>query len=388
MIECRRAALRWPGAPVQPGETRNVRTKLRWVLALAGVTLLLSACGLSDPSQSTFEPAGPVAQKQKDLFLGVFWVAVAVFILVEGGIVLIMVRYRHRKGRERMPLQTHGHTRLEIGWTILPTLVLAGVMVPTVGLLWDLARDPGREALQITVEGHQWWWGFVYTDLKTTYGDQGPITTADVMVIPEDTDVWLTLTTAGGGARDANGVPDFEVVHSFWVPQLGGAQDVVPNRVNHLLLHGSEPGTYEGQCKEFCGLQHGLMKLRVVVLAADEWESWVQNQSTFAVAPTDEQAERGLGIFMEDRASGAGSCVSCHSIGGLATGGAAGPNLTHFADPTHSCFAGCTWDTSDLEALRTWLRDPDAARLGSKMPNYQLTEEEIDDLIALLTSLE
>jgi cytochrome c oxidase subunit II len=369
-----------------------VRTKLRWVLAFAGLTVLLGACGLSEPSQSTLEGvAGPVAEQQKDLFLGVFWVAVAVFVLVEGGIVLIMIRYRHRKGQERMPAQTHGHTRLEIGWTILPTLVLAGVMVPTVGLLWDLARDPGPDALHVTVEGHQWWWGFVYTDEDMTvdYLDPpGPITIADVMVIPEDTDIWLTLESKGGGALDANGVTDFQVIHSFWIPELGGKQDVVPNRTNHLLLHGSEPGTYEGNCAEFCGLQHGRMRTRVVVLPVDEWEAWVEHQKQPAAAPADEAAERGLGIFTDGPASGTGACITCHAIGGIADGPPVAPNLTHFADPTHECFTGCTWESDDLEALRAWLRDPDAARLGSKMPNYQLSEEEIDDLVALLTGLE
>jgi cytochrome c oxidase subunit 2 len=359
------------------------------VLALAGVTLLLASCGFSDPTQSTLGGlGGPIAEKQKGLFLGVFWVAVAVFILVEGGIVLIMLRYRHRKGQDRVPPQMHGHTRLEIGWTILPTIVLAGVMVPTVALLWDLARDPGPNALQVTVEGHQWWWGFEYPDLKTTYGEQLPVVTADVLVIPEDRDVWLTLVTKGGGAADDEGVPDFEVIHSFWVPELAGKQDVVPGRSNHLLLHASEPGVYEGQCAEFCGLQHTRMRLRVVAMTPDEWNAWVQHQQSAAVAPTDEQAARGLDIFMNGPASGAASCTSCHSIGEVAPGGDAAPNLTHYADPTHSCFAGCTWETSDLEALRTWLRDPGAARLGSKMPDYQLTEEEIDDLIALLMSLE
>jgi cytochrome c oxidase subunit 2 len=359
------------------------------VLALTGVTLLLASCGLSDPTQSTLgNLGGPVAQKQKDLFLGVFWVAVAVFILVEGGIVLIMLRYRHRKGQDRIPPQTHGHTRLEIGWTILPTIVLAGVMVPTVALLWDLARDPGPDALHVTVEGHQWWWGFEYPDLKTAYGEQGPITTADVLVIPEDRDIWLTLVSKGGGAVDDNGVSDFEVIHSFWVPELGGKQDVVPNRENHLLLHGSEPGVYEGQCAEFCGLQHGLMRLRVVVMTDDEWTAWVQNQQSFAVDPTDQQAVRGLDIFMNGPASGAAACTSCHSIGGTVTGGTAAPNLTHFADATHSCFAGCTWETTDLDALRAWLHDPGGVRLGSKMPNYHLTDEEIDDLVALLSGLE
>jgi cytochrome c oxidase subunit 2 len=368
-----------------------VRTKLRWLFAFAGAALLLGACGLSDPSQSTLDGvAGPVAQKQKDLFLGVFWVAVAVFVLVEGGILLIMIRYRHRKGQDRMPAQTHGNTRLEVGWTILPTLVLAGVMVPTVGLLWDLARDPGPDALRVTVEGHQWWWSFVYTgeDMRVDYGDGGPITVADVMVIPEDTDVWLTLQSVGGGAKDADGVTDFKVIHSFWIPELGGKQDVVPNRTNHLLLHGSEPGTYEGNCAEFCGLQHGRMRARVVVLTADEWAAWVEHQKQPAAQPTG-AAARGLGIFMNGPAEGVQACVSCHSIGGIADGPPnIAPNLTHFADPTHECFTGCTWEADDLDALRAWLRDPDAARLGSKMPDYGLTEEQIDDLVALLTILE
>ena len=115
-----------------------------------------------------------------------FWVAVLVFVIVEGGIVLITIKYRHRKGRDRMPPQLHGNTRLEIGWTILPAVILAFVTVPTVATIWDLARQPPPGALHITVEGHQWWWGFQYTDedMKTSY-DDGPITVADVMVIPD-----------------------------------------------------------------------------------------------------------------------------------------------------------------------------------------------------------
>jgi cytochrome c oxidase subunit 2 len=293
-----------------------------------------------------------------------------------------------------MPAQTHGNTRLEVGWTILPTLVLAGVMVPTVGLLWDLARDPGPDALQVTVQGHQWWWGFVYTgeDMTVDYGTGDkpiPITVADVLVIPEDTDVWLTLESVGGGAEDANGVTDFAVIHAFWIPELAGKQDVVPNRTNHLLLRASEPGTYEGNCAEFCGLQHGRMRARVVALTADEWTAWVEHQKQPAAQPADgTPAKRGLDIFLTGAAEGATACVSCHSIGGIADGPPVAPNLTHFADPTHECFTGCTWETSDVDALRAWLRDPDAARLGSKMPDYGLTEEQIDDLVALLTILE
>ena len=197
-------------------------------------------------------------------------------MFVEGGFILISLRFRHRKGRERTPAQTHGNTRLEIGWTIAPALVLAVVMVPTVAMIWELdVRDP--EAMQVTVKGYQWWWGFEYADedMTTSYGDQDPIMTADVLVIPEDTPVELTLVSAGGGAHDDAGVPDFEVNHSFWVPRLFGKQDAIPMNENHILFSADEPGTYWGQCAEFCGLQHTKMKFRVVVLDQAAWERWV-----------------------------------------------------------------------------------------------------------------
>jgi heme/copper-type cytochrome/quinol oxidase subunit 2 len=145
-----------------------VRKRVLGVLALLGLALFLVACSGGDKPQNTFDPAGPVAQEQKDLFLPVFWVAVAVFVVVEGGIVLIAIKYRHRKGRDRMPPQIHGATRLEIGWTIVPAVVLAFVMVPTVSLIWKLAeRSP--DAMQVTVQGYQWWWGFEYTDERADH---------------------------------------------------------------------------------------------------------------------------------------------------------------------------------------------------------------------------
>ena len=366
-----------------------MRKRLFWVLGLVALGLMLASCA-PDASQDSLKPAGPYAQEIHDLFVPVFWVAVLVFVIVEGGIVLLLVKFRHRKGRDRMPPQIHGNTRLEIGWTILPAVVLAFVTVPTVATLWDLARTPPDDALHVTVEGHQWWWGFVYTDedMKTTYDDEGPITTADVMVIPAGRPVYLDLEAVGaliGGATNAEA--DFAVIHSFWIPQLAGKQDVVPNRTNHILMQADEPGTYFGQCAEFCGLQHGMMKARVVALSQSDWEAWVANQKLPGVIPTDRLAARGMDLFMNPLSGDRGSCMACHSIGGINAGVNAGPNLTHFADPTHQCFAGCDWETSDREALAEWLRDPDAVKLGSKMPSYQLTDGEVDALVAYLESL-
>jgi cytochrome c oxidase subunit 2 len=360
----------------------DVRKRLLWVLGLVALGLSLAACA-PNASQDSLNPQGPNAQTIHDLFVPIFWVAVGVFVIVEGGIVWILIRYRHRKGRDRLPPQSHGNTRLEIGWTILPTLVLAFVTVPTVATIWELARTPPDDALHVTVEGYQWWWGFAYTDadMKTDYAPNGPITVADVLVIPAGRPVFLSLESKGGGAND------HMVIHSFWIPELAGKQDVVPGRTNTILMEADDPGTYTGQCAEFCGLQHGRMLTRVVALSASDWEAWVANQKQPAVTPTDPLAQRGMDIFMNPLSGDRGTCVSCHAIGGTDAAGVAGPNLTKFADPTHECFAGCNWETSDTEALRAWLRDPEAVKMGSKMPSYQLTEDEIDALVAYLGSL-
>lgn len=365
----------------------TVRKRLLWATAGIGLLLLLSGCA-PDATQDTLQPQGPYAQKLKDLFIPVFWVAVFVFIVVEGGIVWIAIRYRHRKGRERMPAQIHGNTRLEIGWTIAPALILAGVMIPTVATLWDLAKKPPDDAINVTVRGLQWWWDFEYTDedMRTTYGDQAFIRTADVLVIPEDRVVYLSLEGAGGEIGGDAEARDYMVIHSFWIPELAGKQDVVPGRTNHILLQADHPGMYEGQCAEFCGLQHGKMLVRVRALSAEDWEAWVENQKRASAEPTGLAGE-GMDLFLEPLSDGRGSCVTCHAVGGTDATVRAGPDLTHFADPTHECFAGCNWETSDEEALKAWLRDPDAVKLGSKMPNYDLTEEEIDALVAYLYSL-
>jgi cytochrome c oxidase subunit 2 len=380
-----------------PVERGDVRKRVLGVLALLGLALFLVACSGGDKPQNTFDPAGPVAQEQKDLFLPVFWVAVAVFVVVEGGIVLIAIKYRHRKGRDRMPPQIHGATRLEIGWTIVPAVVLAFVMVPTVSLIWKLAeRSP--DAMQVTVQGYQWWWGFEYTDadMQTTYGANGPITTADTLVVPVGRTVDLSIVSAGGlvsgEGADGQPNPDHQVIHSFWAPRLFGKQDAVPGRTNHIVFSADEAGTYWGQCAEFCGLQHAKMKFRIVVLEQPAWEAWVQNERLEAATPTDPLAEKGMNLFLNG-VSGGGQCIACHAIGGTNASSPAGPNLTHFAAPEHECFAGCNWDTYNEDGslnqadLDAWLKDPNAVKLGTKMPNYHLTDEERQALIAYLGSL-
>ncbi len=367
----------------------TVRKRLLWAAAGIGLVLLLGACE-PNATQSTLEPKGPYAQELKNLFVPVFWVAVGVFVIVEGLIVWISIRYRHRKGKDRMPAQIHGNTRLEIGWTIAPALILAGVMVPTIATIWDLARKPPADALNVTVRGFQWWWGFEYRDqdMLTDFGNNAPIRTADVLVIPAGRVVYLTLEGAGGDIKQKDPErSDYMVIHSFWIPELAGKQDVVPGRKNHILMQADKPGMYEGQCAEFCGLQHGRMLVRVRALSAEDWDAWVSNQKLPGATPTDPLARQGMDLFLGQLSGGRGSCIACHAVGGTEAGSPAAPELTHFADPTHECFAGCNWETTDRKALEAWLHDPNGVKLGAKMANYHLSQEEIDALVAYLYSL-
>ncbi|MGH2579211.1 MAG: cytochrome c oxidase subunit II, partial [Actinomycetota bacterium] len=204
------------------------------VLGLVALALVAAACA-PNATQSALEPKGPEAQKSYDLFVPVFWVAVAIFFVVEGLLVLFVIRYRHRKKTTRIPPQVHGNTRLEIAWTILPTLILAGVAVPTIATIWDLAAKPTGDILEVNVLGHQWWWEFDYPDQQ--------ILTANELHIPTGKPVYLTLCAVGFGygtpVPSQGGPPapsacqgstdqpppaaiGASVIHSFWVPELAG----------------------------------------------------------------------------------------------------------------------------------------------------------------------
>ena len=377
----------------------RVPRKLLWVVGAILLTLLLVGCG-KDLPQNTFNPAGPTAQSEKDVLIVPLIIAGIVFIGVEGGILFLALKFRHRKGKERMPSQLHGNTRLELGWTVAPAVLLAVVMVPAISLIWKLAQRP-PDAMQITVQGYQWWWGFQYTDpdMAVNYGTHGPITTADVMVIPAGRTIDLTLRSKGGGAHSTDGTPDHQVIHSFWAPRLFGKQDVVPGAAgegNHIVFSAWEPGTYWGQCAEFCGLQHAMMKFRIIALNPTDWANWVEARKQESPKPAPgSDAEKGMQIFFGTPGTvgeGMGQCIACHSIGGTSAVSTAAPNLSDFANETHICFAGCDFDTfvngqPNEAALSAWLEDPNAVKLGAKMPDYNLTPQQIQYLMAYLYSL-
>ncbi len=174
------------------------------------------------------------------------------------------------------------------------------------------------------------------------------------------------------------------MIHSFWVPELAGTQDVVPDLTNHLTIQADEPGVYEGQCKEFCGLSHAYMKFKVVAHTPADFERWVAEQQAPASPEVSGPAEAGKQIFLQ-------TCIACHAVAGLETANGqpvlanGGPNLTHLM--SRQCFRGCTLDVNE-ENLRRWVADPRSIEAGSFMPDYGLSADEVDQVVAFLMTLE
>ena len=382
-------------------------------LVLAG--LLLAGCGgIDERPQTTFDARGPAADKILGLTNLTLIMAAVVFVLVQGGVLFIIWKFRARKDQDpdELPDQLHGNTKLEIGWTALPAVILAFLAVFTVSTILDLAEDPGEEALHIRVVGQQWWWAYDYDlDDDGVYADddvnaegiehpeeyETDIETANELVIPVGRPVALQIQS-----RD--------VIHSFWIPALNGKKDAVPGRTHYLSLTASEPGTYVGQCTEYCGLSHAYMRQVVHALPQEEYDAWVESQTQEAAEPGSAEEQAGLELFE-------GRCASCHLIEGVNTetyegadqeSGAA-PNLTHFAG--RGVYAGGKfqlWDDADDSSviewdeiggdldrneLEAWLRNPPAEKPMAPddfrgMPNLGLSEADIDSLVAYLTSLD
>lgn len=363
-----------------------MRKVTRRGLGAIALAVVAAACA-PNASQDSLKPAGPEAEKIHALFIPVFWIAAAIFFLVEGLLVYTVIRFRHRRGRREIPPQIHGNNRLEIAWTILPALILVGVAVPTVSTIYDLARTPTGDVLHVNVVGHQWWWEFDYPDQK--------ILTANEMHIPVGEPVFVSLCAAGQGYGGQPAPNDCQqpggyspvgddVIHSFWVPELAGKQDVVPGRTNTLVLQADRPGTYSGQCAEFCGLSHAYMRFKVIAQTPDEFAAWVRAQQADASIPAEGSlAATGMQDFLN------GQCIACHAIQGPQVGGQpvsanGGPNLTHLA--SRECFAGCTLDLTESN-LERWLADPPTVKPGSWMPNYDLSQDQIKALVAYLMTL-
>ena len=333
------------------GRRKRALARILLSLGMLALLLLVVSCSGHDP-QDTLAPHGHQAAVIKGLFYPIFWIAVAIFFFVVAVLIYSLIRFRDRPGRE-MPVQIHGSTPLEIGWTLAPTLLLGIISIFTIATLVQINNTP-KGAMQVNVIAHQWWWEFDYPEYK--------ITTADQLHIPAGTPVRINLHSD-------------DVVHAFWVPSLAGKTEVIPNHDNGLWLNAYQPGVYSAQCTEFCGEEHALMRFEVVSQSQADFNTWVKQQQT-PPPPALDQKDAGQQAFMN------GPCIACHTIDGTSAQGKIGPNLTHFGSRTW-------FEEMDNtpENVAKWLHDPQAIKPGNKMPNYHLSDQDIQSLVAFLESL-
>jgi cytochrome c oxidase subunit II len=327
-----------------------------FLLGLAA--LLIAGCSPTDPA-NILVPTGPVDRMEADLFNLIYYIAIAVFIVVEGILIYTVIRYRSRQPGE-IPAQTHGNTLLEVTWTIIPCIILAVIAVPTLTTIVSATTTTppaGTNALNVKVVGHQFWWEFDYPDLG--------IVTADELHIPTGTRVDLDVGSA-------------DVIHSFWVPKLGGHVQAIPNQKNGSWILADTAGTYKAECFQLCGASHANMRMIVVSESQADFDKWVANMKATAANPTAADAQKGAQIFAT------GACTGCHTIDGTKAAGKVGPNLTHIG--SHTTLAGAVLENTP-QNMAMWIHNPPAVKPGSIMPNLNLPDDQVTALVAYLESL-
>lgn len=359
--------------------------KLIPALALAFVAAFATGCAAENYPQSIFDPVTDLAVRVNDLFAGVFWWTMLVLAVVWIGLVFILIRYRDRPGAQ--PRKIYGSNIAEILWTLGPALIVISILVPTVRTIFYTYERP-ENPLLVEAVGHQWWWEFRYPELG--------VTTANQMHLPVDRPVEVRLSSA-------------DVIHNFWVPQLGGKRYNYPKpamapgeaegkNYNVLYFTVDTPGEYLGQCAEFCGTSHAIMRMKVVAQEPEEFDAWVAAmkdtsrglpagvpagpgavQPVAQTEPASLEAE-GYQVFMR------AGCAACHAITGTPAMGVLGPNLTGLAS-RWSIGAGLMANTP--ENMARWIRNAPGLKPDAKMLTFpNLSDAEMDALVAYLYSLE
>ena len=346
-----------------------------WPLMVTALVLLtvvgLSAC--STP-QTTFAPKSDAAERIHAVYILVTVMASLVGAGVLAGLIYALVRFRARPGR--VASQFHGNTTLEVLWTVIPAAILVVIGVPSVLALVETERDPDEDALHIRVTAHQWWWEFEYEGLGP---DGGLLRTANELHLPVGRQAVITIESA-------------DVIHSFWVPQLVGKADAMPGRVSKLEpFTPKEVGVYYGQCAEFCGSAHALMRFRAVVEPLAEFDGWVIALQTAPADPIG-LAARGRDLFF-----GVPSCIACHRIAGTFAQGQIGPDLSRFGSRL-TMGAGILDNTE--ENVRDWIYDLRSVKPVGDSPGFmpsfgtlpsddprRLTREDATAIAAYLRSM-
>jgi len=379
---------------------------------LSALLLVLLGCGAEYP-QSTINPQSDFAEIIHSLYVSIFWWTMLILAVVWIALTWVLVKYR-RKSEDEQPRQIRGHLGLEIGWTVGPALIVIAIAIPSIQAVFATQRPVSDDAMEVHVTGHQFWWEFHYPE-------QG-ITTANELWLPVDRPVNLRLHSN-------------DVIHSFWVPKLGGKRDVNPvpavregqdPKYNWLYFTPLQTGVFMGQCAEFCGQSHALMAMRVVVDTDEGFQDWVDRwfRSEGADVPAaaegmnggDDLVDPAIQAASADYGSPSGqvaathqedplvsqgrdaflgaTCIACHAVQGTAAQGVIGPNLTLFG-ARHTLGAGIL--ENNRENLIRWIKDPMGIKAAVAMPGVDypggnwpatgLSDDEVEAIAVYLLSL-
>lgn len=425
-----------------PTHFRNVTRLLTTIAAGLGL-LLLSGCKLAEVfnmsgPQSTMVTAGPVAKTQWDLFMVTVYVTTFIFIVTGAVLAYAQIKFRAKSEADEHaepPAEAgHGNPLVEIGLIAGSVALLVIIAIPTVQGIWythDVQEEDKGSAIEVNAIGYQWWFKFEYPNelMPLPGGGEAPLVTGNELVVPAGVAVRVNLRTV-------------DVIHSFWIPKLAGKVDMMPNRANHLWFKADKPGYFYGQCAEYCGESHAIMKFRVIALAPEDYSKWLANQkqaarsvtaqglaeaastprvefaslkettpgSTFGGSPefdanpfagwqAKQEIEKGENASLINtgrKLFADKTCITCHTVRGHEGIGITGPDLTHVGSRT-SIAAGVLENSA--ERMHQWIKDPNYFKPGNKMyhggyidvqtkqPKFTLTDAEIDALVAYLHSL-
>jgi len=344
-----------PTSPVPTSTTSNVPTLTTSTVLTSITSLVLTfSTGCTGPL-STLDPAGRAAEIVAELFWWLLGGALVVYVVVIG-LAVWAVRIRPESHNPRL-----AGILIIGGGAVVPTLILTGYLVVGLATIPTLTEPAPEGSLQISVSGEQWWWRVRYQT-----PDGGAVELANEIRLPVGEPVQFLLES-----------PD--VIHSFWIPSIGGKIDMVPGRVNFLTLEPTRTGVFRGACAEYCGTSHAKMSFFAVVTEREEFDRWLANQARDAEEPPDPLAVRGRDQLL------ANGCGSCHTVRGTPANGAVGPDLTHVASRL-SIAAGIL--PTDADAFHRWIAHTEDVKPGVLMPEFgMLPQEDLRAMSAYLESL-
>jgi cytochrome c oxidase subunit 2 len=307
----------------------------------------------------------PASTPARDIFrLSIFGLEVegAIFVVVFSLLAFAVVKFRRRKDDDGVePPQVYGSNQIELAWTVVPVLSVVILFLSTARVIYRVqdAKRP-KSAIDVTVVGHQFWWEYRYPQYGFVASNELHVPVSDPR---HPTPTFLTLLSA-------------DVDHSFWVPRLAGKTDLIPNHPNSMWIDPQETGLYLGQCAQYCGTQHAKMLLTVYVQSRGDFDRWVHQQQQSAVS---DPSVAGGGVLFQAKL-----CFICHTVRGTTAAGVVGPDLTHLMSRDT---IGSSSVPNTPENLRRWIRNPGTFKPGSRMPPQNLTDNELEQIAAYLSTL-